>query len=86
MVNKPWDRKHEAFQQAIREVRSQSTLKQQELAEKLGKPQSYVSKYERGERKLDYLELMDVLEACGSGVQEFQALYESKQEADARLK
>ena len=84
MVNKPWDRKHEAFQEAIKEVRNQSELKQQELAEKLGKPQSYVSKYERGERKLDYLEVMDVLEACGSGVKEFQALYERKQSFDIK--
>ena len=46
MANKPWDSKHSAFQEAVREVRDSSGLKQTELADKLGKPQSYISKYE----------------------------------------
>ena len=79
MANKPWDSKHSAFQEAVREVRDSSGLKQTELADKLGKPQSYISKYERGERKLEYLELIEVLEACGTGIEEFHALYTSKE-------
>ncbi|GJM14310.1 MAG: hypothetical protein DHS20C12_27130 [Pseudohongiella sp.] len=78
MTNKLWDRKQLAFQEAIKEIRGKSELRQVELAEKLGKHQSYVSKYERGERKLDYLEVVEVLEACGSGIEEFQAVYNSK--------
>ncbi|MBI3683672.1 MAG: helix-turn-helix transcriptional regulator [Acidobacteria bacterium] len=35
------------------------------LAERLGKPQSFVSKFERGERRLDVIEFRDVARAIG---------------------
>jgi transcriptional regulator with XRE-family HTH domain len=44
-------------------------LSQRELARLLKKPQSFVSKYERGERRLDVVEFMELckvlkLDAC----------------------
>lgn len=78
MTNKPWDAKHQAFQETLRELREAKTLKQKELGDKLGKPQSYVSKYETGERKLEYLELLEILEVIDNTVQEFHELYLSK--------
>jgi transcriptional regulator with XRE-family HTH domain len=41
----------------LRQIREESGLSQAELAEKLTKPQSYVSKIESGERRLDLVEL-----------------------------
>ncbi len=41
----------------LKEARRESELKQTEVAEKLGVPQSFVSKVERGERRLDVTEL-----------------------------
>lgn len=38
---------------------------QVELAERLGKSQSFVSKVERGERRLDVIEFCQVVEALG---------------------
>ncbi len=35
------------------------------LAERLGKPRSYVAKYELGERRLDVLEYLDIAAAIG---------------------
>jgi hypothetical protein len=35
------------------------------LADPLQKPQSFVSKFERGERRLDVVELLDVAAALG---------------------
>jgi transcriptional regulator with XRE-family HTH domain len=42
------------------QARLNSGLTQAELAQRLSHPQSYVSKYERGERRLDVVELLDV--------------------------
>ncbi len=38
-------------------------LRQSDLAVRLGKPQSYVSKYETGERRLDVIEFLEVCDA-----------------------
>jgi transcriptional regulator with XRE-family HTH domain len=50
------------FLAEITDARVKSGLSQRQLAERLDKPQSYVSKYERGERRLDVVEF---LELCG---------------------
>ncbi len=78
MANRPWDPKHQAFREALKDLRDSKGIKQKELGKKLGKHQSYISKYESGERKLGYLELLDVLDVCGNSVEEFHALYLTK--------
>lgn len=45
----------------IKDARLNSGLTQQEVAKKIGKPQSYVSKIESGERRLDVIELAELL-------------------------
>jgi len=49
-------------EQFIRE-RKRVGLTQVGLAQRLGRPQSFVSKYERGERKLDLIEFCEVCRA-----------------------
>ena len=44
-------------------ARQDAGLTQSDLAERLDRPQSYVSKYERRQRRLDIVELLDVAEA-----------------------
>ncbi|WP_235362820.1 helix-turn-helix domain-containing protein [Brevundimonas diminuta] len=46
-------------------MRKAAEITQVELAERLGKPQSFVSKVERGERRLDVIEFGQVAEALG---------------------
>lgn len=48
------------------EARHAAGLTQVELSKKLRRPQSYVSKYERGERRLDVVEFVEVAEAVGA--------------------
>lgn len=49
----------------LRKHRGIAGLTQQGLAEILGKPQSYVSKFERYERRLDVAEYIQVANAVG---------------------
>jgi len=50
----------ECLLKLLREVRIKAGLRQQELAKRLNQPQSFVSKYETGERRLDVVELRQV--------------------------
>lgn len=47
----------------LKEARQNKGVTQVELAAKLGNTQTFVSKMERGERRLDAIELIEVLEA-----------------------
>jgi transcriptional regulator with XRE-family HTH domain len=54
------DPRYEKLQSLLKELRKSKNIRQQELAELLGRPQSYVSKYEGGDRNIDLIELIDV--------------------------
>ncbi len=45
------------------ETRQSQKLTQAVVAQRLQKPQSFVSKYERGERRLDVVEFLEVAKA-----------------------
>ena len=47
------------------EARNAVGMTQKELAAQLGRPQSFVSKTENGERRLDVIEFLDVCRALG---------------------
>lgn len=46
-------------------ARITAALTQEELAVKLGRPQSYVAKYETGDRRLDVVEFFEVCTSIG---------------------
>ncbi len=56
---------YETFRGLLIEARQAENLTQAELAERLGRPQSFVSKYERGERRLDVVEFLEVARTLG---------------------
>lgn len=62
---------HKVFVVLLKEVRVNAGLRQVDLAEKLKLPQSMVSKYEVGERRVDLLELRDICAALGVSLFEF---------------
>jgi transcriptional regulator with XRE-family HTH domain len=51
--------------------REKAGLTQTELAKALGRPQSFISKVESGERRLDVVELLEVLRALNYDSAEF---------------
>lgn len=62
---------HEVFRLLLKKLRSEQNLTQAQLADRLDLPQSYVSKYETGERRLDFIETATICEALGIGLSDF---------------
>jgi transcriptional regulator with XRE-family HTH domain len=56
---------HRRFRELLVEARNNAGITQAGLAARLKRPQSFVSKYERGERRLDVVEFGDVAKALG---------------------
>lgn len=64
-----------ALQVLLREIRREKFLRQVDVADALGTPQSFVSKYESGERRLDLVELQHVAAALDISLQELIRRY-----------
>jgi len=62
---------HQRLCLKLRQLRTERGLTQGELAGLLGVNQTFVSKYERGERRLDLLELREVCRALSVSLVEF---------------
>jgi len=56
-------RKYQQFRELLTTARRRSGLTQVDLAKRLKRPQSFVSKFETGERRLDVIEFLDVARA-----------------------
>lgn len=54
---------HAAFCALMIETRLKAGLTQDQLARRLRKPQSFVAKYENGERRIDVIEFMTIARA-----------------------
>jgi transcriptional regulator with XRE-family HTH domain len=56
---------YKRFLERLRKARSDAKLTQAQVAEALGQPQSFVSKCESGERRVDVVELLWFARAFG---------------------
>jgi transcriptional regulator with XRE-family HTH domain len=56
---------YKKFRELLVDERQKADLTQAELSSRLKRPQSFVSKYERGERRLDIVEFGEVAHALG---------------------
>ncbi len=65
MTKSAFSRKHAQFRKVLVQARHDAGLTQVALAKKLGRPQSFVSKFERGERRLDVPAFLEVARALG---------------------
>jgi transcriptional regulator with XRE-family HTH domain len=62
----------------LKKARETAAITQIELAKKLGVTQSYVSKIERGDRRLDIVQLRNLCRIYGMTLHEFVGLLENE--------
>ena len=60
-----YSQQHQRLCELLVAARKEAGLTQVEVADRLGKPQSFVAKYEGGERRLDVIEFLAVATALG---------------------
>jgi transcriptional regulator with XRE-family HTH domain len=79
-VKKPDSRRQQTRLRALlRQLRIEARLRQADVAQRLGEPQSFVSKYESGERRLSFVDVTRVCEALGVPLAEFIRRWEKPQ-------
>ena len=83
MGKRLYSAKREKFRELLKQARVDAGLTQVELAAKLRRHQSYISDYERGNRRLDWVAIEEVLSACRSDLVRFAQKYAAEV---ARLK
>ncbi len=66
MVKSVYTAQYEVLLRSLILARKAAGLTQQQLADRLTKPQSFVSKFESGERRLDVVEFLLVTRAIGA--------------------
>ena len=60
MTKSVFSQRYDLLRHMLIQARVTLGLTQSNLAKQLSKPQSFVSKYERGERRLDVIEFLDI--------------------------
>lgn len=58
-------KQQKALLSLLKQLRTDASLRQVDMANALGKPQAFVSYYESGARRLDLLELRQICEVLG---------------------
>lgn len=70
--------KYQVFREMIVKIRKESELTQVQIAKELGKPQSYISKIENGERRIDFTEFVEIASLLKIDIQQFIKTYQKK--------
>ncbi|MBU2031554.1 MAG: helix-turn-helix transcriptional regulator [Alphaproteobacteria bacterium] len=76
--------RQQLLQYLLVEARKAKNLTQADVAEALGKPQSFVAKYESGERRIDVVEFVDIVSVLGASSAEILTKIESADRARRR--
>ena len=72
MVQKSiYSKSYDLFLRSLRNARVESGLSQKDVAHRMARTQSFVSKCERGERRIDIIELRSFCDAIGLGLSNF---------------
>ena len=78
MSKSTFTNEYAVFRDLLREVRNDRGFTQVQLSETLGMPQSFVSKYETGERRLDMVEVRAVCASLGITLSAFVKKFETR--------
>lgn len=76
-----YTREYQLFVQMLVQARKAAALSQVELAQRLGKPQSFVSKCENCERRVDMAEFLAIAQALGLDAPAFVQRYQAERAA-----
>jgi transcriptional regulator with XRE-family HTH domain len=57
--------REKTLRERLKQARLAAGLRQVDVAQQLAKPQSYIAKIENGERKMDFIEVLDLCVAIG---------------------
>lgn len=71
MANRLWDPDRQLVFELLKQMRKEKSWTQVQLSKALGKPQSYVAKYENGERKVDFVEVAEICACLDSNIVDF---------------
>jgi transcriptional regulator with XRE-family HTH domain len=70
----------------LREIREEARLTQAKLAQRVQETQSYISKFERGEVRLDLIQVRKLCHALGTTLPSFVSLLEERLEKKQKRK
>lgn len=77
-----YQHENDVLRALLRAWREDAGMVQEQVSNSLGKPQSYISKIERGERRLDVLELRALCRLYGKDLSSFARELEAALEAE----
>jgi transcriptional regulator with XRE-family HTH domain len=69
---------YKTFLAVLKHARERAELTQEEAAKRLGRTQTFISKCERGERRIDVIELRAFCAAFGITLRQFVGMLERK--------
>lgn len=84
MTRSIFTKKYKHLCHLLIQVKESQGLTQARIAERLNRPQSFVSKYENGERRLDVIEFLEVAAALGVEAESLLAIVQDKNEERER--